>query len=170
MWLPENQSLTKLSARAPSPAMMDSEGARPHAARRIIRILLPALLLAASAAAAQPERIGVELNKLEDGEDGACRAFFLFRNGSDVALEGFEISLAILDGGGVIDRLLTIDAAPLPASRTTLRLFDIPETGCTNISEIILHDIPVCEVADAEPRDCYALIDLASRAAAELVR
>ena len=140
------------------------------AARLAIRTALVALLLAASSAAAQPGRIGVELNKLEDGEDGACRAFFLFRNVGDVTLEGFEMSLAILDGGGVIDRLLTIDAAPLPASRTTLRLFDIPETGCAGISEIILHDIPVCEAADAEPRDCYALIDLASRATAELVR
>ena len=141
-----------------------------EAARRAIRTALIALLLAASSAAAQSGRIGVELNKLEDGEDGACRAFFLFRNASDVTLDGFEMSLAILDGGGVIDRLLTIDAAPLPASRTTLRLFDIPETGCAGISEIILHDIPVCEAADAEPRDCYALIDLASRATAELVR
>ena len=37
------------------------------------------------------------------------------------------MSLAIFDASGVIDRLLSIDAAPLPAARTTLKLFEIPD-------------------------------------------
>ncbi|CAN0590510.1 unnamed protein product, partial [Ectocarpus sp. 12 AP-2014] len=68
----------------------------------------------------------VELNKFEDIETGGCRAFFLFRNETGQSFDGFEMSLAILDGDGVIDRLLAIDAAPLPIARTTLKLFEIP--------------------------------------------
>lgn len=146
---------------------------RPRPAARAVACAAALLALGASAAAAQGGRLGVELNKLEDGEAGACRAFFLFRNEAGVGLEGFEMSLAILDGGGVIDRLLTIDAAPVPAGRTTLRLFDIPETACAEVSQIILHDVPVCEAEGpegAEPPDCYAMMDLASRADAALVR
>ena len=47
------------------------------------------------------------------------------------------MSLAILDGNGVIDRLLSIDAAPLPADRTTLKLFEIPGLACANISQVL---------------------------------
>lgn len=76
---------------------------------------------------AQDAQLTVELNKFEASENGGCRAFFLFRNQSGKAFEGFEMSLAILDTQGVIDRLLNIDAAPLPVARTTLKLFEIPE-------------------------------------------
>lgn len=115
-------------------------------------------------------RIGVELNKLEAGESGGCNAYFLFRNDTGRSFEGFEMSLAILDAEGVIARLLSIDAAPLPASRTTLKLFEIPETGCEAISEILLHDMPVCRPQNEAETDCFALTDISSRAAAPLVK
>ena len=122
------------------------------------------------AAQAQDGRLTVELNKFEDSEPQGCRAFFLFRNQSGMTLEGFEVSLAILDADGVIDRLLTIDAAPLPAARTTLKLFEIPETGCSDISEILLHDVTSCKPQNADETDCFAIMDLVSRTPAPLVK
>jgi hypothetical protein len=127
--------------------------------------------LSGSMGAAQDGRLTVELNKFEDGADGAgCRAFFLFRNDSGAGFEEFEMSLAILDPQGVIDRLLTIDAAPLPADRTTLKLFEIPQTACADISEVLLHDVSRCKPQNAPETDCFALMDLASRTAAPLVK
>ena len=120
--------------------------------------------------AAQSGRLGVQLNKLEDGDDGGCRAFFLFRNGTEMTLDAFEMSLAILATNGVIDRLLTIDAAPLPAARTTLKLFEIPELGCSAIGEVILHDIPACTPQNGEALQCYTFLDLDSLAGAALVK
>jgi len=120
-------------------------------------------------ARAQDGRLAVELNKFEDVEAG-CRSFFLFRNQTEMALEAFEMSLAILSADGVIDRLLTIDAAPLPAGRTTLKLFEIPETSCDAIGEVLLHDIAACRPQNAEEVDCFAFLDLASRTAAPLVK
>ena len=128
-----------------------------------------AVLLPAAPGLAGDGRLTVELNKFEEaGEDG-CRAFFLFRNATGQTLTGFEMSLAILDRDGVIDRLLTIDAAPLPAARTTLKLFDIPETRCDAIGEILLHDIPACQPQDGTETDCFALLDLVSRTGAAMV-
>lgn len=112
----------------------------------------------------------VELNKVEDGEGGACRAFFLFRNDTGTTLEGFEMALAILDSDGVIDRLLTVDAAPLPAARTTLKLFEIPDTACANISEVLLHDVPACRPQNGDEMDCFDIMQLESRADATLVK
>jgi hypothetical protein len=130
-----------------------------------------ALLAVAIAApvAAEPGRLTIELNKFEETDENGCRAFFLFRNGTQFTLEGFEMSLAILDRNGVIDRLLTIDAAPLPAARTTLKLFEIPETRCTAISEILLHDLPSCQPQNEPEMDCFPLLDLVSRTNAAMV-
>jgi len=125
--------------------------------------------LVAGPGLAQDGWLTVELNKVEPGEAGGCRAFFLFRNLTGSTLDGFEMSLAILDGEGVIDRLLTIDAAPLPVGRTTLKLFEIADIGCDSISEILLHDIPTCTAAGAEA-ECFANLDLVSRAAARLTK
>lgn len=121
-------------------------------------------------AAAQDQKLTVELNKFEASDSGGCRAFFLFRNQSGKAFEGFEMSLAILNGEGVIDRLLTIDAAPLPVARTTLKLFEIPETACENVSEILLHAIDTCKPQNEDNLDCFPLVDLVSRTSAPLVK
>ena len=85
-------------------------------AKFLISLMSALALLAAPTAMAQDATgpVGVELNKFEEIEGGGCRLFFLFRNRSGLSFEGFEMSLAILDANAVIDRLLSIDAAPLP--------------------------------------------------------
>ncbi len=125
---------------------------------------------AASVASAQSGNLSVELNKFEPGDPDGCQAYFLFRNGTGKSFEGFEMSLAILDGNGVIDRLLSIDAAPLPVQRTTLKLFAIPEIACTDISEIVLHDMPVCKPQNEDNTDCFAFLELGSKTDAALVK
>lgn len=141
------------------------------AATRIMAGVGLALALAAAPPlAAQDRKLTVELNKFEPAEGGGCRAFFLFRNDSGKAFEGFEMSLAILDSDGVIDRLLNIDAAPLPVARTTLKLFEIPEIACTDISEILLHAIETCQPQNEENMDCFPLVSLVSRTPAPLVK
>lgn len=124
------------------------------------------MLAIGTAVAAQAQDtagLTVELNKFEAAEDGTCRAFFLFRNGTPQTFEGFELSVAVIDSDGVIDRLLSVDAAPLPVARTTLKLFEIPEIGCERIAELLVHDIPVCKPENADPVDCYNLVTWVSR-------
>lgn len=127
-------------------------------------------LTAAFGANAQDGGLTVELNKFEEIDEGGCRAFFLFRNATDTSFAGFEMSLAILDGQGVIDRLLSIDAAPLPVARTTLKLFEIPETSCADISEILLHELTSCQPQNADEMDCFPILTLNSKTAAQLVK
>jgi hypothetical protein len=140
---------------------------------------LPPLLLAATLATLAPlpgfsdetaGKLSVELNKLEPGAGGGCQAYFLFRNETGKSFEAFEMSLAVLDGKGVIDRLLSIDAAPLPVARTTLKLFAIPEMACDNISEILLHDMAACRPQNEGEMDCFPILALDSKASAALVR
>lgn len=121
-------------------------------------------------AQAQDGQITVELNKFEPADTApGCKTFFLFRNDTGKAFEGLELSLAILNGQGVIDQLLTIDAAPLPLGRTTLKLFEIPQIGCSDISEILLHEVPACKPQNEDPVDCFDILNLVSRTSAGLV-
>lgn len=139
----------------------------------LLKSLTGALLLATISAlpvAAEPGHLTVELNKFEEIDGGGCRAFFLFRNQTDNSFDGFAMSLAILDGSGVIDRLLSIDAAPLPVARTTLKLFEIPETSCAGISEILLHELTSCRPQNADEMDCFPILTLASKTSAALVK
>ena len=113
-------------------------------------------------------KLTVELNKFEEIDGGGCRAFFLFHNDTGKSFEGFEMSLAIFNKDGVIDRLLSIDASPLPVARTTLKLFEIPQISCANISEVLLHDVPACKPQNEANTDCYPLLDLKSKTSAPL--
>lgn len=137
--------------------------------RHVVALAIMALG-AALPAQAQTGKLTVELNKFEPNATGGCRAFFLFRNQTGLSFEGFEMSLAILDTSGVINRLLTIDAAPLPVARTTLKLFEIPETACDSISEVLLHEMVSCRPQNAEETDCFPMLDLVSRTSARLVQ
>lgn len=129
---------------------------------------IAALALPLGPALAQDGKLAIELNKFEEVDGGGCRAFFLFRNQTGKTFEGFEMSLAILDQKGVIDRLLSIDAAPLPASRTTLKLFEIPGIACSDISDVLLHEVPQCKPQNEEATDCFPLITLDSKTTATL--
>lgn len=132
--------------------------------RKTMTAMLMAVCLGTSwPALAQEGGVTVELNKLEPSEDGTCRAFFLFRNQMAQSFEGFELSIAVLDTNGVIDRLLSVDAAPLPVARTTLKLFEIPEIACDDISELIVHDMPVCKPENADSVDCFTFVEWVSR-------
>lgn len=119
-------------------------------------------------AKADSGKLTVELNKLEQTKDSGCQAFFLFHNKTGMAFSGFEMSLAILDTKGIIQRLLTIDASPIPAGRTSLKLFEIPDMQCSDISEILLHDLPSCKPQNGAETDCFQFLDLTSRSSAKL--
>ncbi|MCB1363806.1 MAG: hypothetical protein KDK02_06765 [Rhodobacteraceae bacterium] len=141
----------------------------------VLKLSIPAAALAAAlalpaAAPAETGRLTVELNKFEEIEGGGCRAFFLFRNETGQSFDGFEMSLAILDGHGVIDRLLSINAAPLPLERTTLKLFEIPGIACGDISEVLLHEMTACQPQNEAEMDCFPILELNSRTPAALVK
>jgi len=138
----------------------------------ILKPLITTIFLTMLPLAAQAEtgKLQVELNKVEEIDGGGCRAFFLFRNQTGKSFAGFEMSLAILDGQGVIDRLLSIDASPLPVQRTTLKLFEIPEISCGNISEILLHDVTSCQPQNEDQMDCFPILDLGSKTSTQLVK
>jgi hypothetical protein len=113
--------------------------------------------------------LGVELNKLEP-QDGACRAYLVFQNQTQNSFSGLTLDLVMFDQEGVIAKRLAVNAAPLPADKTSVKLFDIEGLACDNIGRILINDALDCQGESGEISDCVALIDPSSRSQAPLVK
>ena len=135
---------------------------------RIIMLAL-ALGLASSPARAEGPVVSVELNKLE-ANGSSCRAYLMMRNDAGLDFESLKLDLVMFDTDGVVSRRLAVEAAPLRAGKTSLKVFDVPEQPCDGISRVLLNDILVCRGTNGPREDCLALIETASRAAAPFIR
>lgn len=151
---------------------MTRKGARDC---RVARSIVCAVLCGFAAvgtcvsAARAGDQITLELNKLED-RDGACRAYLVFGNGSGERFDDFVLDLIVFDRDQVIAKHLAVDAAPLRADKTIVKMFDIVGIGCEQIGRVLLNDITRCESAGGARTDCIDKVAPSSRAAAELVK
>ena len=126
----------------------------------------------ASAAAAQPSGgaaaastadVRVELNRLEPRGD-ACRTYLVLQNNSGAAYKSLKLDLFVFDTGGVVAQRLAVEAGPLPAKKTSVKLFDFPGITCERFGRVLLNDVLTCEQADGTTRDdCLGVIDTASK-------
>lgn len=121
---------------------------------------LAAATVAVPAAAQSP--VTIELNKVEQ-LDAACRAYLLFENGHDSGFEEFRLDLVLFDAEGVIARRIAVEAAPLRASRSVVKLFDLNELRCEDIDRVLLNDISPCADGEGARQDCVDLVSLRSR-------
>ena len=69
------------------------------------------LVVAPPLAAAESELL-IELNKLEDTDEG-CRSLFVFDNATGHELNRFQVDLILFDQEGVYARQVMLDMAPL---------------------------------------------------------
>src|ERR1700740_1376387 len=123
-------------------------GRLPHGASRVTTRTLYVAALAWSAlfcwpapgGAEPPSTIGVELNRLED-QGGNCRAYLVITNPGAAEYSGFALDLVIFDRGGTIMYRLAVDAAPVRPEKTSVKVFDIPETACGAIGSILVNDV-----------------------------
>jgi hypothetical protein len=138
------------------------------------RNLMQALLLLTFgifAGIGSAQEIKLELNKLEpQPETNACRAYLVFDNSAGPAIEALQLDLILFDQAGVIARRLAVDTAPLRASKTTVKLFDIPDLACTDIRRVLINEVLECRDADGAHADCIERLTLSTRAETQLVK
>jgi len=132
-------------------------------------VIAPWLLSSALAMAAPPEAIGVELNRLDD-QGGNCRVSFVIANPGTLAFSGFKLDVVVFDRGGTIARRLAADVAPLRAEKTSVKIFDIPETPCAGIGSILINDVIDCRAGDAPVADCVARIATTTKLPVSLLK
>lgn len=123
-------------------------------------LLTPAL--AQGQTAALDAALTVELNKLEEAEN-ACRAYLVFENKSERTFSSFKLDLVMFGADGVITKRLAVEGAPLPAGKTSVKLFEIGDLSCASIGRILLNDVISCQDNQGDHDDCVERVSTATR-------
>jgi len=123
-----------------------------------------AVTLLHSPVQAQPmsDTIGVELNRLQ-AQGESCRVWLLLRNAAESAIDPLRLDLLVFGKDGVISRRLAVDVGPLPAEKTTARVFDLNSQDCAGIGSLLLNDLLSCGPAPNGGSACLSRLALSSR-------
>ena len=121
-----------------------------------------ALLVVAQPLAAAESELLIELNKLEDTEEG-CRSLFVFDNATGHELNRFQVDLILFDQEGVYARQVMLDMAPLEHDKKVLASFLLPDQQCDAIGSILVNDLPQCADGAGAELDCVKLLEVRSR-------
>lgn len=111
---------------------------------------------------ATESRLGIELNKLEDTEEG-CRSLFVFDNATGHELNRFRVDLILFDRKGVYAKQLLLDMAPLYEDKKVLASFLLADDPCDSIGTVLINDVPWCENGAGATVDCVKLLEVGSR-------
>lgn len=133
--------------------------ARPKAAA--LGAALALLVLARPLAAAEGELL-IELNKLEDTDQG-CRSLFVFDNATGHELNRFQVDLILFDQEGVYAKQVLLDMAPLTEDKKVLASFLLPDQQCAAIGSILINGLPQCEDGAGAQLDCVKLLEVRTR-------
>jgi hypothetical protein len=125
-----------------------------------------AAALIALPAAAEPGRIAVEFNDLQQADEG-CRAVFVLNNGLDQALGKLALRVVAFDREQHAKLFLSLDVGALPVGKTRIVRFDLGEgVACESVGRLVLDDVTACEAegTGVDPAACLAAAALSTRA------
>ena len=113
--------------------------------------------------------LAIELNKMEDTEQG-CLSSFLFDNRTGHQLNRLQLDLVFFDADGVAAKQMLLDMAPLYADKKTFASFLLDATACDKIGSILVNGVPMCENGSGHEVGCIDLLKVSSRSEVPLER
>ena len=122
------------------------------------------LTTTASIADAQdaPHAIAIELNGAE-ANNRACRLSFVIDNTLTANIDDLALELVLFEKDGRVNRFVVVRTAKVPAGKSRVRQFDIPDTECASIARILVNDVKECKGAELTPAACADAIKVATR-------
>jgi hypothetical protein len=111
------------------------------------------LIAAALAQDADKVPLKLQLNKVETAGE-ACRITMVVDNARGAALKTYKVDLFAFDPEGVAQRRVAVDLGPLPARKTTVKIFDFPGIACAKVGRVLLNDVMACDGGDAAREGC----------------
>jgi hypothetical protein len=129
------------------------------------------LMLTTAPARAEPAAgsLAIELNKLEPNGQ-ACRAYLVLKNAGDRQFDSLKLDLVMFDRDGIVAKRLAVQAAPLPAGKTSLKVFDIDGRDCAEIGSILLNDVMACEPQPEGEGGCLGLVAASARGGVPFIK
>ena len=67
-------------------------------------------------------------------------------------------------------RRLAIDVAPVRPAKTSVKVFDMPETTCSAIGSILVNDVIHCRDASGDVAGCVDRLSTSSKLAVSLLK
>lgn len=131
----------------------------------VLAVLAPAVTVLLAPLPALAADVSIDLNKLET-QNGNCRLTMVLVNGRPAAAQSLRADLVMFGADGVVAKRLAVDLAPIPASKTIVKAFDVAGLACGGIGSILLNDVPSCQFANAKAGEpsCLEAVSVSSRA------
>jgi hypothetical protein len=129
-------------------------------------LALSALLVVSALAqdvAAEKTPLKLQLNKLETAGE-ACRVTLVVDNSKGTALKSYKVDLFAFDPEGVAQKRVAVELGPLPARKTTVKIFDFPGIACGKVGRVLLNDVLACDGGDAAREACLERTETESKA------
>ena len=167
------QFAQRAKRRSPSPFAQGST----LAARALLWVAVrssaaePAATGVRSSTGAEEDVVTVELNRAEPVAD-SCRLSFVKQNRTPHAFESMQWDLFFFDPDSLIAARMAAEAAPLPAGKTSVKLFDVPGIKCGGLGRVLINHVLRCETdSGAGIRiDCLSWTVPSGRAQVELFK
>lgn len=121
----------------------------------------------APAAAGAPIRL--QLNRLEPSNE-ACRATVVVDNLKGGAIKSYKVDLFAFDTEGVAQKRVAVELGPLPARKTTVKLFEFAGLACPKIGRVLLNDVLACEGGEGGREGCLERTETETKAGVPLDR
>jgi hypothetical protein len=122
----------------------------------VLALFLSAAL--ATAAAAAPPRVHVELNTVES-TNNQCRVTFVVENRAKEPVESFKLNSAIFNQDKQAKRQVSFELGPMRGGKTIVKTFAL-DGGCSEIGAILVNDV-TC--SPGTPDACLDGLELSSR-------
>ncbi|QQR38072.1 hypothetical protein [Devosia rhizoryzae] len=106
--------------------------------------------------------LSIELNAVQPADAG-CRVTFLAVNGFDTNLDRASVETALFDGGGAIDRIVTLDFKALSPGKTKVLQFELAGLDCANLGRVLINDITACDGEGLDAATCLTGLTTSSR-------
>ncbi|MCG8544912.1 MAG: Tat pathway signal sequence domain protein [Alphaproteobacteria bacterium] len=132
-------------------------------------LVLALLFFGGMSVQAGDSNVRIELNKLEPQGD-ACRAYLVLQNGTDSAFASLKLDLVMFDTDGVVAKRLAVETAPLPAGKTSLKVFDMKALACERVGRLLLNTIMKCADASGDRENCLDSIATAARGSVPFIK
>ena len=131
-------------------------------------LLATALLSVPSGSGAQEKSLTIELNKVQQSQDG-CRLSFIAVNRMGASLEKTAMEVVFFDANDVVSEMLLLDFGRLPTDKTKVVEFVLQQQQCQQISRVLVNDVVECSSAEQQnmTQDCFNALKTSNRAEIE---
>lgn len=131
-------------------------------------LLALALLAVPGGPGAQERQLTIELNKVQQSQDG-CRLSFIAVNRMGANLDTTAMEVVFFDANDVVSEMLLLDFGRLPADKTKVVEFVLQQQQCEQISRVLVNDVVECSTAEEQnmTEDCFNALKTSNRAEIE---